>query len=433
MSAERDKDRRTRTTAPPQSGTAPHREMGPISSGPAPASLPGCIGRLLTVATTAERGADLRATLHQLLEVLVEIEPRAAAGVCLRRTATRPELVVVVTQTNVEFSASPPQQDGRLFPGLAEEHVMALPAVPEGTFHFGAPSFEAGPFSRRGAVTGLDTLLDSVAGVVAMVVRALSAESRLEANDATIRQQQKLATIGCNAAGIVHELNNPLTAIVAYADYLTERLDEDERQTTNVDQLRRISETASRIELFCRELTDYSRPSTRLPGPVDVHDVIDRALSFCSHDLRDANITVERRYRDVPPILGMDSQLIQLFVNLISNAGDAMAGGGGILSLETRVTGDRVVVAVADEGRGIEPADLPHLFDSYFTTKPKGQGVGLGLDIARGIVADHGGELRAEAREPAGTVFVVELPLGLDEQRPSLRLRPDGLRLLALR
>ncbi|MBW2453377.1 MAG: hypothetical protein JRI68_02650, partial [Deltaproteobacteria bacterium] len=390
MGAERDQDEGLRKTAPPQSGTAPHREIGPISSGPAPASLPGCVGRLLTIASATERGADLRATIHQLLEVLVELDPRTAAGVCLRRTGTRPELVVVVNQASVEFSARPPQAGGRLFPGLAEEHVMALPGVPEGTFHFGAPSFEAGPFSERGTTASRETLLDSVAGVVAMVVRALGAETRLEANDATIREQQKLAAIGRNAAGIVHELNNPLTAIVAYADYLTQRLDDDERQRTNVDRLRRISEAASRIQLFCRELTDYSRPSGRLRAPVDLHAIIDRALSFCMHDLRDAEITVERRYRDVPPILGMDSELIQLFVNLITNAGDAMTDSGGTLSLETKVDGGRVVVAVADQGRGIAAADLPHVFDSYFPTKPKGQGVGLGLDIARRIVADHG-------------------------------------------
>jgi len=415
MGAEQDRGGERSGTAPPQSGTAPQRELGALSSGPAPASLPGSVGRLLTIAAGVERGADLGATLRQLLEVVVDLEPRASAGVRLGRSVATPELVVTVNEASVELSASPQQTSGRLFPSLPEEHVVPLPGDLDGTVHLAAPSFEAGPLSERGSPASLATLLDATAGVVALVVRALSAETGLASQQATLIQLQKLASIGRSAAGIVHELNNPLTAIVAYTDFLIQRLGKDERQDNNVDRLRKISEAATRAQLFCRELTDYSRPAGRLQTPVDLHGLIDRALTFCRHDLKDAEITVERRYRDLPTIPGMDSQLVQLFVNLITNAGDAMEDGGGTLSIETRVLGDRVEVAVADEGRGITAADLPHIFDSYFTTKPRGHGVGLGLDIARRIVADHGGEIRAEARAPAGTVFVIELPVEGDD------------------
>ena len=412
MGAEKHRGGARSNTMPPQSGT-----VHLTQSGPAPASLSPWFGRLLTIASTAERGADLRETLAQLLAVLVELEPRAAAGICLRQGAQRPELVLVVGSTGTEVSAASELTDGRLFPQLAEEHVVPLGGPIEGTLHFGASSFEAGPLSEGAPTASLDTLLDAVAGVIAMVVRTLCAEASSAPSETTLQQLQKLATIGRSAAGIVHELNNPLTAIVAYADFLTKKLSEVDPQSTTVDRLRRISEAATRAQLFCRELTDYSRPSGRLRAAVDLHAVIDRALSFCKHDLRNAEITVERRYGDLPTILGMDSQLIQLFVNLITNAGDAMAERGGTLSIETEVSGAeisarRVVIVVADEGRGIKGRDLPHIFDSYFTTKPKGRGVGLGLDIAKRIVTDHGGEIRAEVREPSGAVFYVELPVG---------------------
>ncbi len=410
MGAEKHQGGGQNQTKPPPSGTAPL-----FKSGPAPAGLPACIGRLLTIAHAVPWGADLRETLERLLDVLVELEPRAAVGIWLGKTAQNRELVCVVSSTSTEHSTAPGLTDGRLFPQLSEEQVIPLGGQLDGTLHFGAASFEAGPLSAGGPTADLDTLLEAIAGVVTMVVRTLTAETSLATSVASQQQLQKLATIGRSTAGIVHELNNPLTAIVAYSDLLTKQLSENEQQTTNVDRLRRISEAATRAQLFCRELTDYSRPSSRLQAPVDLHAILDRALSFCMHDLRDAEITVERCYGDLPMVLGLDTQLIQLFVNLITNAGDAMGKRGGTLEIETEVAGDQVVIAVADQGPGIKHRDLPHLFDSYFTTKPKGRGVGLGLDIAKQIVTDHGGAIRAEMREPSGAVFYVELPVEVDD------------------
>ena len=136
--------------------------------------------------------------------------------------------------------------------------------------------------------------------------------------DRNLAQLEKLATIGQTASQIVHELNNPLTAIVAYSDYLTRRLKDHELPDSDIGRLMKITEAAMRIQRFCRELTDYSRPTHTLHAPIDIHDVIDRALSFCVHGLRSQDIAVERVYRDVPMVVGVDTALTQVFVNLIT-------------------------------------------------------------------------------------------------------------------
>jgi signal transduction histidine kinase len=207
-------------------------------------------------------------------------------------------------------------------------------------------------------------------------------------------------------------MNNPLTAIVAYTDYLQKRFEHGQRADTDLERLHRIGEAASRLQRFCRDLTDYSRPESTLLAPIDVHTVLDRALGFCMHGLRSADITVVRSYRDVPLIMGKDTQLTQVFVNLITNASHAMEHGG-TLRIDTIRRDNEVLVEVADEGHGI-PADvLPRIFDSYFTTKPRGSGIGLGLSIVKQVIVAHGGQVRAAAREPRGTVFSILLPIGM--------------------
>jgi signal transduction histidine kinase len=345
------------------------------------------VGRLLEIALAQGE----RAPVERMLEVLVECEPAACAALALGGA--------FVLYRGGEPPLEGADDDGRLYPGLAEEIVAPLPG---GTLHLAAPSLS------RASLASYEQMVHHAAGVIALRL----AQGKPQAETARLAHLQKLASFGQSAAGIVHELNNPLTAIVAYSDFLLKRLESQGIAETDVDRLRRIAEAATRIQQFCRELVDYSRPGG-LHGPVDLHAILDRALGFCMHSLRSAEITVARTYRDIPLVPGVDGQLTQVFVNLFTNAWHAMSESGGTLSIVTRASGESVVVEVADEGLGIEEAALPYIFDSYFTTKPRGQGVGLGLSIVRQIVRDHGGSIGAQRRIPRGTVFHVELPVGM--------------------
>jgi signal transduction histidine kinase len=231
-------------------------------------------------------------------------------------------------------------------------------------------------------------------------------------------QADKLATFGQIAAGLVHELNNPLTSIVAYSDYLIRHSSTPEGATSkdpqDVERLRRISESANRMLRFTRELVGYSRPSSSVVGSVALHRVIDQAVAFCEHVLSAAGVRIERNYGDeMPPVSAVSEQLVQVFVNLLTNASQAAPTDGGQVVVRTFVDGQtpRVVVEVEDNGTGIAPEHLQHVFVPFFTTKGDKNGTGLGLSIVKSILESQGGEIRVESEVGKGTRFFIELPL----------------------
>lgn len=355
--------------------------------------------RILDACGSVPPGATLEETVGPALEIIADLEEGAAAGIRLQVRGSEKTFERRSPRAAPGHQSGPPKRltpapVPALFRDLPIEHRVALGAPLEGTLHFATPAM----------TTSVNALLDRAATIVTLLLRA-----HPELAVAELAQLEKLATIGQTASQIVHELNNPLTAIIAYSDYLAQRMRGTDMAEGDLDRLTKINEAAARIQRFCRELTDYSRPAGSLLMRVDLREVIDNALSFCVHGLRSADITVERVYREIPPIEGVDTALTQVFVNLITNAWHAMPQGG-TLSLRTRTYENTVIVEVADEGRGISDADLERIFDAYFTTKPKGSGVGLGLSIVKQIVTDHGGEVRAQSRQPRGTVFVLSFP-----------------------
>ena len=230
--------------------------------------------------------------------------------------------------------------------------------------------------------------------------------------EAQVIQSEKLASLGQIAAGIVHELHNPLTSIVAYSDYLRKKSMKAGGDPADAERLLRIHEAAERILRFARDLVAYSRPSTEVPAPVVVHDIIERALVFCEHVVDECGVVVVRDFHAGRLVRGVGGQLTQVFVNLFTNACHAMRRTGGTLSVTTATSSDgaTVTVTIADDGHGIDDEHLPRIFEPFFTTKSDGGGTGLGLSIVRNIVVSHGGTISAHRHSPQGTVFVVELP-----------------------
>ena len=222
-------------------------------------------------------------------------------------------------------------------------------------------------------------------------------------------QAEKLATLGQLAAGVAHELGNPLTSIMAYAAQLQRkggRAGKD-RDAGDAQKLRRIIEAADRMRRFTRELCQYARPDTDPPQSLDVNEVIDQSLGFCEH-LLGGGVAVLREYTpSIAPVHGARSQLHQVFVDLITNARHAI-GGRGTITLHTGSHDGRIVVQVRDDGRGIEERDLVHVFEPFFTTKTAG--TGLGLSIVKSIVEAHGGTVGVSSHRGRGSTFSVTLP-----------------------
>ena len=259
----------------------------------------------------------------------------------------------------------------------------------------------------RVSATSTTATAEPVALVVA--VEDITDQKALEAQAI---QSDKMAAVGTLVSGVAHELNNPLTSIAGLAEFL---LEQPEDAVADRDHLRVIAEEAQRAGGIVRNLLTFARQGTAQREPVDLSDVVERTLFLMGWELKLQGITVERLLSpDLPPVRGDRQQLQQVVLNLMSNAAQAVAalppGLPRRIALSAAAEGGRVVVRVADTGLGI-PADvLPQIFSPFFTTKPQGEGTGLGLFISYGIVEGHGGALTAESRPGAGATFTVSIP-----------------------
>jgi PAS domain S-box-containing protein len=216
---------------------------------------------------------------------------------------------------------------------------------------------------------------------------------------------EKLASMGRFAASVAHEINNPLTAVVSCADALLSCATGNPER----EKLRKIVDGCERILRFTRQLVSYARPSHDRPERVELNALLDTALSYCDHVLSHYGIRVEKDYQDVAELPAIKGNLAQVFVNLITNACQAMQPGG-TLRLSTGQEVDCAIIRIADNGAGMDPQTLEKVFEPFFTTKADGSGTGLGLSIAQSIVESHGGKIEAQSTVGVGTAFVIRLP-----------------------
>jgi PAS domain S-box-containing protein len=228
-------------------------------------------------------------------------------------------------------------------------------------------------------------------------------------------QAEKLAAMGQMLAGVAHELNNPLTAILGVTELLREREGFDDSTKRQLDLTHRQARRAARI---VQNLLEFSRPASPQKKPLNVSNLIERTLQLHDHSLRRNNVQVE--FQPQPGLLtviGDSNQLIQVFLNLISNAEHAIREirESGRIQIRIGRIGANIAVTVQDDGVGILPEALPKLFDPFYTTKRPGGGTGLGLSICTAIVREHGGSIDVETLPVGGSAFTVFLPVALEK------------------
>lgn len=238
--------------------------------------------------------------------------------------------------------------------------------------------------------------------------------ARVEANRAVARAE-KIAAIGRLAAGVVHEINNPLATIAACAEALESRVNDGEfKDSAGVDDLREylglIRSEAFRCKTITNGLLDFSRTRPAAHGPVSLGDIIASAIRLLSHQQRANNITFQiETDPELPPVSGDEGQLQQAIIALGTNAIDAMPVGGQ-LRIVTRTNDANVLVEVSDNGAGIPADNIAKIFEPFFTTKEVGKGTGLGLAVCYGILTEHGGSLDVQSTVGVGTTFTISLP-----------------------
>jgi len=228
--------------------------------------------------------------------------------------------------------------------------------------------------------------------------------------EASLHHAARLAAVGEMAAGIAHEINNPLTSILGFAEFLNDA----DVPTEVKEDLRRIQGNAERAAAIVQRLLAFARPGKPQREAVDLGAVLSRVIDLRSHQLKVNNIeVVVDAVPNLPPIEADAGQLGQVFLNLIVNAEQAMidAHGRGKLMVRTRLVGAMMEVAIEDDGPGIRPEHLGRLFTPFFTTKGPQKGTGLGLSISHSIVQEHGGQITVESVVGKGATFTVRLPV----------------------
>ncbi|HVK86241.1 MAG TPA: ATP-binding protein [Kofleriaceae bacterium] len=249
-------------------------------------------------------------------------------------------------------------------------------------------------------------------GAIDSIVAIGQDQSQIEKLQQQVVRAERLATLGELAAGVVHELNNPLTSITVYAEYLVRKLESQGAEETDVEKLRRIGASAQRILRFSRDLVQYARPSGRDLEPVDLAAVVRQSVSICEHLIErggiDLSVDIDP---ELPAVHAVSGQLEQVFINLITNAVHAVEAGGRVRVRAISEGPAAILLEVADSGTGVPEADREKIFEPFFTTKPDGKGTGLGLPIVRNIVDQHGGEISVARSELGGASFRIVLPI----------------------
>ncbi len=258
---------------------------------------------------------------------------------------------------------------------------------------------------------------DPVAGNRALVfIRDVTERRNRELQ---LLQADKMSSIGVLAAGVAHEINNPMTSVAGYAEALQRRFRED--QTLAGDQ--RLQEFPKYLDIIVREvyrckgiidnLLSFSRKSEGTSGKVDLNQIIGEVLDLVRHQARDKSISLVEDFSTVPVIQGDASALRQVFLNLIMNALQAIEESGTV-RLETSAGESGVTATVADTGSGIPPEVLDEIWTPFFTTKAVGKGQGLGLAVTYDIVERHQGRIDVQSEVGVGTEFIVTLPISQD-------------------
>lgn len=319
---------------------------------------------------------------------------------------------------------------------LVKERKLDLPfIIVSGTIgeDVAVQSIQAGAsdFIVKGKLARLNSAVERELRDVALRAERSKMQDQLLISD-------RMASVGTLAAGVAHEINNPLTALVANLDFVSEdlfKLIEDVRASGSApvnaglsgdatawmvtrlreleDPLNDARESADRIRHIVRDLKIFSRSDEDRRGPVEVRRVMESSLRMAWNEIRHRARLVED-YGDVPPVEGNEGRLGQVFLNLIVNAAQAIPEGRSAdneIRVVTKQDGDgRVVVEISDTGAGIPESAISRIFDPFFTTKPVGVGTGLGLAICHRIVTALGGRLTVESRIGQGTVFRTVLP-----------------------
>jgi two-component system NtrC family sensor kinase len=262
----------------------------------------------------------------------------------------------------------------------------------------------------------------------------IKVETELKHTQKQLAQSEKMASLGQLAAGVAHEINNPLTGVLFYASLLLERKDLDDGA---MEDLSYIVEDANRCKNIVKSLLVYSRSADSKKNILQINEIVEQSLKLVRDQKKFRNIKIIRYLPDEMMLINADgNKLNQVIINLVINAADSMEGSGKItLNTYKDNLSKRIFLEIKDTGEGIPRENLSKIFDPFFTTKEVGKSTGLGLSIVYGIIKEHGGKISVKKTGAKGTTFILEFPMFVPQgKRASLlqssfvnKIEPDDL------
>lgn len=361
------------------------------------------IAFLLAVASTGVSWLTLQPSLTALLQLVSKLDAPAAVDLASKVRALLPfnlviDLVVasVIAFLVIHFTVGRPLR-------ATEEAVERLSKL-----ELDAPVSAGGPLLARlqGSLNRLTDALAREQALTKQQVRELTATNqKLVRAQAELLAADRLATVGKLAAGVAHEVGNPLSGILGYLSVLQSRSKTDEQ----AEIIRLVEAEVGRIDQIVRSLLDLGRAPRGKAAPVEVGQVARAAVKLLSKSPELSQVKLDVSLPSELYVMAEPGNVSQVLINLLLNAGQAM-GGAGVVRIEGERVGREVVVRVRDSGPGLPPDVLAHLFEPFFTTKPAGKGTGLGLAVSRHLVTSLGGRLEATNLSGGGAEFTMWLP-----------------------
>jgi len=268
---------------------------------------------------------------------------------------------------------------------------------------------------------GLAIIVTAIIVAKKMVSKIAQSDREKELMNQQVIETGKLASIGELAAGIAHEINNPVAIMVEEAGWIQDLLEEEEfHASDNLEEFRRSLNQIKAQGRRCKEIThkllSFARKTDSRIQDIPLNELIEEVVNLSAQRAKYANVTIQTHLDgDLRPVRASQTELQQVLFNLVNNALDALEPKGGVIDITSRLNGRCVEMEVADNGPGIPRQNLERLFDPFFTTKPVGKGTGLGLSICYGIVKKMGGEIDVRSVVGAGATFCVRIPRPPDE------------------
>ena len=270
------------------------------------------------------------------------------------------------------------------------------------------------PINISAAIVHEDGIEIASVGIFTDLREKLKMERELQDAQFQLLQSEKMSSLGKLAAGVAHEINNPLGGILIYSNLLLEDMDEDDLKR---EDLRRIASEATRCKDIVKSLLEFARQTEPKMDSIDINRSINDGLYFLENQATFHNIEIVKELNPTLPLVhGNSSQLKQVFMNMMVNAAEAM-DGLGVLTVTTSLSADdlSVLVEFSDTGKGIPPEDMPRIFDPFFTTKEVGKGTGLGLSLSYGVIEAHKGKIDLKSKVGEGTSFIIQLPVAFED------------------